>query len=434
MTPPAAASPLEAGPIDPPSSTDTPQDADSLQRFLSVQLPVSGVTFAPDEMVYQQQAFEWMIGQVDYWKDISENRILQRYALASIYYATNSVANELTAGLGSTDSAVVDSWDSVGEGDAEWLAASDECLWFGIYDCNSDGLVMIFDMFDNMLTGSIPPEMGVLKELVYLRFEFNWVVNIGESGHAFLGYLPKLRDLYYNDNGMHDTKGIPAVIGELEHLEYFDCSYNFYFGALSTDVVGRMTAVVELLIGGNYFNGPFPRVSLPYVEYLYADNSDLTGDLDWIPAMPSLYALDLRGNGDLAGTIPDTISSLQSIHYLDLSQCDIEGRIPTSMGLLTTLAHLYLDDNSLTGGIPASLSWCEELEDLRLDGNDLEGAMPGVICDLQTEAALTLLGADCTEADPQVPCECCTCCGDECKAHNRVRRDRRLRRESRRRY
>jgi hypothetical protein len=403
---------------------------------LSVQLPASGVTYAPDETVYQQQAFDWMVldEQVAYWNDISERRILQRYAMASIFYATNSVANELTAGLGSADSAAVDSWDSVGEADTLWLGASDECLWFGIYDCNSDGMVMIIDLYDNMLTGSIPPEMGVLSELIYMRMEFNWIVNIGESGHAFLGYLTKLRDLYYNDNGMHATEGIPAVIGTLDNLEYFDCSFNFYFGALSADVVSGLTSIVELLIGGNYFDGPFPVVSLPNVEYLYADNSDLTGDLDWVSGMPSLYALDLRGNADLAGTIPDTISNLQSIHYLDLSQCEIEGTIPESMGQLTTLAHLYLDGNVLEGTIPASLSWCEELKDLRLEGNNLVGDMPDAICELKFEAALTLLGADCTADDEKVSCDCCTCCGDECNVHNRVRRDRRLRRERRRRY
>lgn len=74
---------------------------------------------------YQAQAIAWLEEDA-FSRSLSSERIIQRYAAACIYFATYSVATELTV-------AEPNRWiDSTG-----WLEDVSECSWFGL-SCNDN--------------------------------------------------------------------------------------------------------------------------------------------------------------------------------------------------------------------------------------------------------------------------------------------------------
>jgi len=104
------------------------------------------------------------------------NKLVQRYALAALFYSLNG-----------------EEWGN-NEG---WLSDEDECDWyFSKRACDEDGVVTVLDLNDNMLVGSIPSELGALGQLTFLDM----------SGNQLFDYLPpvevasSLKELRVNDN------------------------------------------------------------------------------------------------------------------------------------------------------------------------------------------------------------------------------------------
>jgi len=79
---------------------------------------------------------------------------------------------------------------------------------------------------------------------------------------------------------------------------------------------------------------------------------------------------------NLAGTIPEEITSLHSLTLLAIHNNELTGTIPNQIGKLTNMRFLYLDTNSLSGDIPASISSMLSLEELTLSSNKLQGTIP----------------------------------------------------------
>ncbi|MYI84255.1 MAG: T9SS type A sorting domain-containing protein, partial [Rhodothermaceae bacterium] len=57
-------------------------------------------------------------------------------------------------------------------------------------------------------------------------------------------------------------------------------------------------------------------------------------------------------NNGLAGTLPASLSSIQSLEFLDLSGNNIQGPVPAKYAALTSLDTLNLSNNKLTGALP----------------------------------------------------------------------------------
>jgi hypothetical protein len=84
-----------------------------------------------DPNSYQSQALSWLEGNANVGS-YSDKQIIQRYALASIYFATYAVATPATdafLGAGVTPAG----WNNT----AGWLSDDDECTWFGL-GCNAN--------------------------------------------------------------------------------------------------------------------------------------------------------------------------------------------------------------------------------------------------------------------------------------------------------
>ena len=90
------------------------------------------------------------------------------------------------------------------------------------------------------------------------------------------------------------------------------------------------------------------------------------------------YELNLSGQG-LTGSIPNEISQLSNLMFLDLSNNDLEGNIPQEVVSMETLLGLNLSQNSLSGSIPEDLGNLTNLMAIDLSYNQLGGSLPSSI-------------------------------------------------------
>jgi hypothetical protein len=90
----------------------------------------------------QSKAFNWMVANNATLGTFSEEIIIQRYALATLFYSTNG-----------------DSWSN----NTSWLDSGEECNGWGV-SCTNTGAVVL-DLPSNNLQGTLPPEIGLLTSL-----------------------------------------------------------------------------------------------------------------------------------------------------------------------------------------------------------------------------------------------------------------------------
>lgn len=364
-----------------------------------------GVEFK-DPNSYQSKAVRW-VEQTAQLTVHTTARLVQRYALACIYYATNGVENVYTKeifGAGNTRPWI----DETG-----WLVDDDECNWYQV-ECDINGVVTKIQLFSNRLSGSFPPEVALLKSsLKVIDLYQNLIHNKGEAGNHFLGELTELEELFFGRT-YFEYDGIPTAIGLLTKLEEFDCSYTLYHGALRGDAFRLLNSLEYLHIGGNEFNSTIPSelAALPKLQYLYAEYSDIRGGLGFVQNMPEIVELWVDRN-PLGGSIPSAIGLVDSLKSFSVTGCDLEGTIPKELANLR-LQQFWAYNNSLVGTIPTEFGGLDSLIRLGLEKNNLNGNMPNEICQNRVPNGLLMkLEADC-EAGGSVTCACCTCCGAQC--------------------
>lgn len=387
-------------------STQTSPPTSSIYTYVKSVAPDGGfaMDFFPDS--YQHKAFQWLDQNCGSCE--SEERILQRYVLACIYFATSAVSSPYTDYELGVDQEVVPWYKSVG-----WLETDDECAWFGI-SCNRDGLVDKIDLHDNLLTGMFPPETALLKRsLKHFDIENNLVYNVDEE-IDWLGELELLETLNIAQTPF-EYVGIPSSFGKLKKLVHLDVSYTLFFGPLQPEIFANLQQVQYLYIGGNSYNSSIPGTvgQMENLLYLYAEYTDIEGDLSFIKTMPKIFELWADKNPKLKGTIPSEIGDLVTLESLSLSNCGLTGPIPEEIGNLYRMQQMWLFGNQLNGNIPASVGNLTRMHRFEAENNLLEGDMPVAVCDLfAVEGKLEILETDC---DSRITnCDCCTCCGLQC--------------------
>ena len=118
------------------------------------------------------------------------------------------------------------------------------------------------------------------------------------------------------DNGL--TGRLPPELGDLTHLEYLRLSENALAGAIPSELSG-LSSLVHLALDGNAFTGAIPPElgGLPALEELRVENNDLSGPLpSELGGLASLRGLGLTDNGRLAGPLPAELTSLGRLERL----------------------------------------------------------------------------------------------------------------------
>lgn len=175
------AAPTRAPPTAPP--TQAPTELSLLQLLQRESLGDGSELLSGN--TYQHEAMVWL-ESIDH-ASLSDEAILQKFALACVYFATYQKRTLYTDAVYGYD-ATPPGWNRTDN----WLTGESECTWFGIL-CDSEGKVNDIELYSNSLTGSFPPEIVHIKEsLTALDLYDNVIWNQGDSGHSWLEQMTNL--------------------------------------------------------------------------------------------------------------------------------------------------------------------------------------------------------------------------------------------------
>lgn len=223
-------------------------------------------------------------------------------------------------------------------------------------------------------------------------------------------------------------------------------------GDLQGAAFENLTSLRFLLMDGVQFDSSIPSeiAKLPNLEYLFATDSMITGDLSYMESMPVIFEHWVDRNPLLGGTIPSFLGSLTSLQSFSIAECSFTGTIPESLGNLGLMQQMWLYGNQLSGEIPASIGKLSFMRIFEVEENNLSDSMPQSVCDNFSTGMLEILGADCDKLDVSFirvlcqisscilkgrlgsliifllccplnsfQCPCCTCCSvQECRDQN----------------
>ncbi len=118
------------------------------------------------------------------------------------------------------------------------------------------------------------------------------------------------------DNGLAGR--LPPELGDLAHLEYLRLSDNGLTGAIPSEF-GDLSGLAHLALDGNALSGRLPPElgDLPTLEELRVENNALSGPLPpELGGLASLRGLGLTGNPRMSGPLPAELTSLGRLERL----------------------------------------------------------------------------------------------------------------------
>ena len=240
------------------------------------------------------------------------------------------------------------------------------------------------------LSGTLPPELGLLTELEVLLLYYN---GISGTLPRELGDLENLVTLSLWGNGLIGV--IPPALGDLTNLRTLELQVNNLTGSIPAEL-GALTNLRHLNLAYNDLEGPIqPELrTLTKLEGLSLQSNNLTDVIPpWLSQHSELRELDLRDN-ELIGSIPPELGNLRELRKLLLSWNGLTGTIPPELTNLTQLTFLFLHANHLTGVIPPDIGNLGRLVHLALSGNNLSGPIPPELGKLTNLASLDLANAN----------------------------------------
>lgn len=207
---------------------------------------------------------------------------------------------------------------------------------------NNQGLQTLNLSNNPGLTGDLP---SGLFDLSLSLFDIsNTGLNVTEFPAGILEWELSLNSLGMGGLGMSGS--IPATIGNFPLLQNLNLSDNNLTGSIPEEI-GNLPLVVTLSLANNQLSGDLPS-SLKDVGYL--------------GGFYTLNALDLSGNEDLTGEIPDRFAQANRMRVLRYNDTDIwapdnsafaewmENVIPGNTGLSFPALYVDVQTSGLVGG------------------------------------------------------------------------------------
>ncbi|CDO96829.1 unnamed protein product [Coffea canephora] len=251
-------------------------------------------------------------------------------------------------------------------------------------------LTLVFlSLHHNELTGSIPTSLGSLRNLSYLNLDSNKLSML--DNNPLNGFLPASFSNYSTSLEVLSAisckieGNIPARISNLSSLLHLDFSSNELIGSLPRtmhslanlqdlgllslsqnqifgsipECLGNMTNLRQIFLDSNRLTSMIPSnlLSMKDLEILNLSSNFISGSLSLeIGNLKATYDLDLSANqlafhwqkNNLQGSIPESISNMISLEFLDLSHNNLFGVIPKSMEALKSLKECNVSFNRLS--------------------------------------------------------------------------------------
>ena len=141
-------------------------------------------------------------------------------------------------------------------------------------------------------------------------------------------------------------------------------------------------ATYELNLSGQGLTGSIPNEisQLSNLMFLDLSNNDLEGNIPQeIVSMETLLGFNLSQNS-LSGSIPEELGNLTNLMAMDLSYNQLGGSIPISIGNMTGLVECALNHNQFTGELPNELGQLVFLSEFHANDNQFTGIIPEAMC------------------------------------------------------
>ncbi|KAI5668487.1 hypothetical protein M9H77_18340 [Catharanthus roseus] len=278
--------------------------------------------------------------------------------------------------------------------------------------CNDQSKLRELSLSDNLLEGTIPPELSKCNDLEQLSLSSNQFT--GRIPRE-LGFLSKLKVLFIEGNNF--TGGIPLEIGNLTNLERLSMQTCNLTGKIPPSIF-NISSLRFISLADNYLSGSLPQsmdYKLPLLEQLYLSMNELSGEIPpfvWesknlvnlalsinnftggisrkIGNLTSLATLSMINNG-LTGEIPTGITNLVNLEDLSLGGNNLSGPIPPGIFNISLLQYIVLSSNRLSGSLPSSI-WVTlpNLEEIYLSNNKLSGWIPSFLSNASSLRILDL--------------------------------------------
>jgi Leucine-rich repeat (LRR) protein len=268
--------------------------------------------------------------------------------------------------------------------------------------------LIFLDLSKNLLYGELPNCWMNYSELLLLNLGSNKLTgNIPSS----LGSLSELQFLSLNKNNLSGE--LPSSLQKCEYLMIVDLSENHLSGGLSIWLGNSSSRLLTIVLRSNRFHGSIPQELCHFKSLQIMDlaHNKLSGPIPQclgnLSAMQrqisnrieysfwrtiflivkgaeyQLYrntfslvtSMDLSSN-NLIGEIPEQLTSLYGLRFLNLSNNQLHGKIPEKINAMKLLESLDVSMNQLTGAIPQSMASLTFLSYLNLSYNNFSGRIP----------------------------------------------------------
>ena len=267
-----AFAPSDTMPIPAPSASPTASSLDAYSYLLNYISSFTKREFLLDTSRPQGRAFlQVVMDNKDSFKALSHSKILQTYAVLTLYFATSPKT-----------------WDS----SFAWTeTTSDICSWNGVVNCleiqNGEKVVDGIALSYVGLSGTLPEEICLLEHLERLDLRSN---NLSGIIPDCLSSSASLKTLLLSDNSF--TGYLPSGILLVPTLEELGLSNNSLLGGLDTMIEGTFVKNVyrygetwqlrRLNIENNLFSGAVPAFfgAFGSLKSLTLHGNDLTGEAD----------------------------------------------------------------------------------------------------------------------------------------------------------
>ncbi|MDH3246541.1 MAG: hypothetical protein OEM26_18115, partial [Saprospiraceae bacterium] len=252
-----------------------------------------------------------------------------------------------------------------------WGDTCDVCLWYGV-GCDGNGRVIDINLNNNGLTGTLPPDIGLLTELREVDLVNN---TVSGSIPLEIGNLTLLNRLDLSRNGFSGL--IPVELGNLLSLSTLNLRFNNLSGNIPEEI-GDISNLQFLILGNNQLDGTIPNSfqNLTNLSSLSLHDNSLSGSIpSFVGNFLNLNFLQLYRN-KFSGPIPPTLGSLSNLINLRLEENNLSGNIPSELGNLSLVSYFSLSRNNLSGMIPSELEGLVSAHSILLDNNNLSGFLP----------------------------------------------------------
>ena len=305
--------------------------AEQMATFLG-ERNVGGEAAFTNQNSPEAQALNWLVIddvlRLDPSNEADQDRLVQRYALATLFLASPF------------------QWTN----QENWLSNTvpGECDgWFGV-TCDANGAVTGIDLFENRVNGDLPADISLLSSMTVLNLAANEI-----------------------------TGEIPASIGTMSNLEALFLDRNSFSQDLSGYDFSSMTGLNVLWLSDNEFSGTIPTslFQLSGLEILVLDNNQFTGGIEGISGLTSATRVTI-GNNQLSGNLPAELGDLTNIEVLWLFDNEFSGQIPGEVVNMVSLTTFDVVGNNIGGPLPTLFSTLPNLETLNLGENAFTGPIP----------------------------------------------------------